>query len=119
MIYEKNRRRSGHTEIHRNIRIGDNLLIVKVALDLTGLNSPAERERGRLLIGSDLYGSLGKHIFHRFEIVCGEVISAEDQRIAYTIIIVVPNLSRIGFAVCLLLISRIIVSEPKSGSHGC
>ncbi len=29
MIYEKNRRRSGHTEIHRNIRIGDNLLIVK------------------------------------------------------------------------------------------
>ena len=116
VVPENDRRRSDRADRHRNICIIDDLFVIEIALDMSGLNSPADRKSGGLLVGSRFYDSILELYLDRLKLVVFKMVASENYRVADIVIFIPPYFTGIFFALILLIVCSVLSSEPKSGT---
>lgn len=102
--------------ISRNIRAGYNELIIIVAVDLAGADTPTHAKGRRLLVGSHLDRSFGERVGGLFETVIGEVLARELEGLVDIVELELPNLAVLSVGLFVFFKRQVIISEPKSGS---
>ena len=116
MVHKKDRGFSVSSEVSGNIGAGNNKLVIEVALDLAGLNSPAEGERSRIIIGTDLYGIAGKLICLRSHSLVRKIVAFENYGVGHIIVSVGPNLAVFVCSGIFLFKRGVVVSPPESAA---